>query len=174
MEQQSKQAAMAVGAWGLLSVIYGVMVLAWPAISLKAFLIILGIYLIASGLALAVGSLVGRSGHWVAGVLMGGFSVIAGLYVFANPGISALAVLTVIAIWSMVVGLLQIMVGFEAKNNDWWLVLAGAIQLLFGFYIFANPKGGALVLVWLIGLTAVINGIILAAAAFRHKSLTRA
>jgi uncharacterized membrane protein HdeD (DUF308 family) len=173
MEQQSKEAAWSVGVWGILSVIYGTLILAWPGITLKVFLIIIGIYLLVSGLLLTLGSLVGRSGYWVGGAIMGAISAIAGLYLFAHPQISALAIITVIAIWSIVVGSIQIMAGFEARANDWWLIFAGTVQALFGLYIFANPKGGALAIIWLIGLSAVINGIVLTVAAFNHKSLAR-
>src|SRR3972149_6678312 len=107
MENQLKGASRSLGLWGVLSVIFGVMVLAWPSITLKAFLVVLGIYLVAAGLVLLVGSLVRHEGHWILGAVMGVVSAIAGLYVFANPGISALVVLSLIAIWAVVVGTLE-------------------------------------------------------------------
>ena len=48
--------------------------------------------------------------------------------------------------------MLQIVAGFEGKNN-WLQIFAGFVYTLFGFYIFANPKGGAIALVWIIGLS---------------------
>jgi hypothetical protein len=38
---------------------------------------------------------------------------------------------------------LQIVAGFEGKNN-WLQIFAGVVYALFGMYVFANPKGGAL------------------------------
>ena len=172
MQQQIKGAAWALGLWGAFSVIFGALVLAWPAITLKAFLVVLGIYLVASGAVMAIGSLVNRQGHWIGGVLIGALSAVAGLYVFANPLISALAVLTVIAIWSVAVGVLQIAAGFEGKNN-WWMILGGAVYTLFGLYIFANPKGGAIAVIWLIGLSVITAGLLLVIAAFKTGGIAK-
>lgn len=172
MQKQLQGAAWALGLWGALSVIFGVLILAWPGITLKVFLIVLGVYLIATGLVVTIGSLTNRNGRWIGGTLIGLLSVIAGLYVFSNPTISGLAVLTVIAIWSIAVGMLEIVAGLEGQN-DWWLVFSGAVLTLFGLYIFANPGGGALVLVWLIGLSTIASGIALAVAAFKANDLNK-
>jgi uncharacterized membrane protein HdeD (DUF308 family) len=119
-----------------------------------------------------VGSLVNRDGKWAIGALVGFLSVVSGLYVFSHPQASALVALSVIAIWAVAAGMLQIVAGFEGKNN-WWLVLSGAIYTLFGFYIFANPKGGALTLVWLIGLSTITGGIALVITAFEANSASK-
>ncbi len=169
MQKELNGAAWALGLWGAFSVIFGGVILAWPGITLKAFLVVLGAYFVASGLVMLVGSLVNRQGRWVAGALMGAISAIAGLYVFANPQISALIALSVIALWAITAGMLQMVVGFEGKNN-WWMIISGAIYTLFGFYIFANPAEGALVLVWLIGLSSIAGGISLIIVAFEAHS----
>ena len=144
----------------------------WQGITLKAFLVILGIYLLASGATMLIGSLINRQGSWVGTALVGVLSAVAGLYVFSNPTISGLVALSVVAIWSIGVGLLQVVAGFEGKNN-WLRIFAGTVYTLFGFYIFANPRGGALTLVWLIGLTTISSGIALVIAAFEANKLAK-
>jgi len=158
MQNELKAASWALGIWGALSVIFGALVLAWPGITLDSFLVILGVYLLASGVVMLVGALMHRQGSWVGSALVGVISAVAGLYVFSNPGISALVVLSVIALWAIVVGMLQLAAGFEGKNN-WILIFAGTVYTLFGFYIFANPADGAIALVWLIGLSSIVSGI---------------
>lgn len=173
MQQKDLQGvSWALGLWGVMSVIFGALVLSWPGITLKAFLVILGAYFVASGLVMLVGSLVNRQGKWVLGALMGAISTVAGLYVFANPLISGLVTLYVIALWSITAGVLQIAAGFEGKNN-WWLVFAGAVYTWFGFYIFARPAGGALTLMWIIGLSNIISGIMLIITAFEANSTSK-
>jgi len=167
-----KAAASGLGLWGVLSVIFGVLVLAWPGITVKVFLIILGIYLLSVGVVMLVGSLMNREGRWVGHALIGVLSVVAGMYVFAHPQSSALVLLSVIAIWSVAVGLLNIVAGFEGKNN-WLMIFAGTVYTLFGFYIFANPKGGAITLIWLIGLTTIAAGISLVIAAVEANNLAK-
>ena len=169
MQKELNGAAWAIGLWGAFSIIFGGLILAWPGITLKAFLIVLGAYFVASGLVMLVGSLVNRQESWVIGALMGAISAIAGLYVFANPQISGLITLFVISIWAIAAGMLQIAAGFEGKNN-WWLIFAGAVYTLFGFYIFANPAEGAITLVWLVGLSTIIGGIALVITSFELNS----
>jgi uncharacterized membrane protein HdeD (DUF308 family) len=172
MKSELKAASWALGLWGALSIIFGVMIMAWPGITLKAFLIILAMYLVAVGVVMLVGAIVNREGRWIGTALVGVISAVAGLYVFANPQISALVALSVIAVWAIAVGMLQIVAGFEGKNN-WLMIFAGAVYTLFGFYIFANPAGGALTLVWLIGLSTIISGVFLVVAAFEANNLDK-
>ena len=174
MDNQIKEAAWALSVYGAFSVVFGLLIMAWPGITLQAFLIVLGIYLLASGAVLAVGSLINRHGHWIFGSLIGVISVIAGLYVFSHPGISALAVLSLIAIWAVVIGVLQIAAGFSSKKTSWLLVVAGVVYTAFGFYIFAKPAQGALALIWLIGLSVVISGVALIVGGYEANKLSKA
>lgn len=172
MKDEFRAMSWALGLWGALSVVFGVLILAWPGITLKAFLVILGIYLLAVGAVMLVGSLVNRTGYWIVGSLVGLISVFAGLYVFSHPQTSALVALSLIAIWALVVGVLQIVAGLDGKKN-WLQVFAGVVYALFGMYIFANPKGGAIALVWLIGLSIVAGGIALVIGAFEANSASK-
>jgi uncharacterized membrane protein HdeD (DUF308 family) len=172
MQSELKAASWALGLWGALSVIFGALILAWPGITLKAFLVVLGVYLLAAGVVMLVGAFANREGSWAGTALVGVISAVAGLYVFSNPQISALVALTVIAIWAVAVGMLQVVAGFEGKNN-WLQVFAGVVYTLFGFYIFANPKGGAVALVWLIGLSTIAGGIALVIAAIEANTVRK-
>jgi uncharacterized membrane protein HdeD (DUF308 family) len=174
MKNNLSAVSTALGVWGVMSVVFGLLILAWPAITVKAFLVVLGVYLLASGATMLIGSLVNRTGHWVGGALIGILSLVTGIYVFAHPTLSALAVLTVIAIWSIAVGVLEIVAGFEAKPNNWLLVVSGVIYTLFGMYVFSNPKNGALAIIWLIGLSIITSGIVLVVGAFQTNKLVKA
>ena len=167
MHEQVKGAAWALGLWGVLSVILGVLILAWPGITLKILLVILGVYLLAAGVTMFFGSLIHHASHWVGGMVIGAISALAGIYVFANPQISTLAILTVIAIWAIVVGAMEIVAGFETRDHRWWLILSGIVYALFGLYIFAQPAGGALAIIWLIGLSVIVGGVLTAAAGLK-------
>ena len=53
--------------------------------------------------------------------------------------------------------------------NEWLLILAGVISILFGAVLIAAPGPGALALLWLIATWAVIFGVALIVLAFRLK-----
>ncbi len=93
---------------------------------------------------------------------------------FAYPGLTALVLVYIIAFWALITGLLEIVAAFRLRkviDNEWWLVLSGALSLVFGIVLVAAPGAGALALVWVIGAYAVLFGIVLLALAFRLRSM---
>jgi uncharacterized membrane protein HdeD (DUF308 family) len=106
-------------------------------------------------------------------VLHGVLAIAAGVVVFVWPVITAVVLLLVVAAWAVVIGVLQIIAAIRLRReiaNEWFLALGGAIALLFGIYVFVNPGAGAVAVVWLIGLEAVIFGVALIAAGFRLRA----
>jgi uncharacterized membrane protein HdeD (DUF308 family) len=51
----------------------------------------------------------------------------------------------------------------------WMLMLRGAIAIVFGVLVFAYPGAGALALVWLISLYAIVTGVLLFALGLRTR-----
>ncbi|MCZ4151444.1 hypothetical protein BZG21_44450, partial [Escherichia coli] len=54
-------------------------------------------------------------------------------------------------------------------QNEWWMILSGAISVLFGVLMIANPGAGALAVVWVIGAYAVFFGVLLVMLALRLR-----
>ena len=67
------------------------------------------------------------------------------------------------------------MVGLRARaraegiGGEWLLVLGGIASIVFGYLLLVRPGTGALALPWVIGLYAVVFGIILGILAFRMR-----
>jgi uncharacterized membrane protein HdeD (DUF308 family) len=155
--------------WGVLSIIMGILVMAWPDITLKVLLIILGVYLFAAGAVMVIGSIADREENWVGGLIIGVLSVLAGIYMFGNPQISGLVVLYVIAGWALVTGVLQMAAGFEVEEGKGWLIFGGIVSILFGLLMFGRPLSGALALIWVIGLYSIINGLFMMVTGFKVR-----
>jgi uncharacterized membrane protein HdeD (DUF308 family) len=71
-------------------------------------------------------------------------------------------------------GIFEIAAAFNLRKDleDWWiLALGGVISVIFGGLLLFNPGAGALALVWLIGLYAIIFGALLIILSFRLKSV---
>jgi uncharacterized membrane protein HdeD (DUF308 family) len=103
-------------------------------------------------------------------VLQGVLGVAAGIVTFVWPGITALALLFVIAAWAIVGGVLQIVAAIQLRavlRNEWLLVLGGVASVVFGVLLVITPGAGALVITWLIGWYAVFFGVLLLALAWR-------
>ena len=95
------------GLHGLASVVFGVMILAWPDISVYALTIVFGAYTLATGIV-EFGTAFTAQGKEERGwlILRGLLGITVGVLVFAWPGISALALLYVIGGYAVALGIL--------------------------------------------------------------------
>jgi uncharacterized membrane protein HdeD (DUF308 family) len=54
-------------------------------------------------------------------------------------------------------------------EDEWLLIAAGILSVLFGAAVLLKPGAGALALAWAIGAYAILSGILLVAFALRLK-----
>lgn len=150
---------------GLAAILFGIIALAWPTITVLGLLVVFGIYALVDGVSAILGSVYYRrilTDRWLV-LLIGIFSVLVGLLTFARPGLTALLLLLFIGARAMVIGLLEIGAAVHFRkvvHNEWMLVLAGVIGVLFGLIVFIYPYTSAMALVWVVGLYALIVGIV--------------
>ena len=160
---------------GVCAVLFGVMAIAWPGITVGVFVFLFGVFAIADGIFALMAAFSGGSGRpWWALVLKSIVSFAAAAVALLLPGITALALLFVIACWAIVVGLMEIMVAIRLRKEiqgELFLALSGLLSILFGVLLIARPGVGALALTWLIGGYAIVFGLILIALSFRLKGL---
>src|SRR5678816_494969 len=102
------------GLHGLASVVFGVMILAWPGISVYALTIVFGAYTLATG-SLELGTAFTTQGNeeraWL--ILRGLLGITVGVLVFAWPGMSALTLLYVIGAYAVAFGAICIAASFR-------------------------------------------------------------
>lgn len=172
-----------VGSWkslafrGAAAVIFGILALVWPSITLLALVFLFGIYALVDGIAILAG--VSRKAEEVAGrkgllILQGIVSILAGIVAVVWPGITALALLLVIAAWAFITGALEIAAAIKLRkeiSSEWLLGLAGVLSIAFGVLLLISPGAGAVAVVWMIGFYAILSGVLLLALAFRIKRL---
>jgi uncharacterized membrane protein HdeD (DUF308 family) len=106
-------------------------------------------------------------------VWAGLLSLLAGIGAFLWPGITAVALLLLIAAWAILRGMLEIAAAIRLRDlieDEWRLALAGAVSVLFGLLLLVWPGAGILALVWLVGLCAVLRGLLLVMLAVRLRS----
>lgn len=160
---------------GLCAILFGVIALVWPGITLGAYVLLFGVFAIADGILALAAAFSGGSGRpWWALVLKAIVSFAAAAVAFLLPGITALALLFVIAFWAIVVGLMEVVVAIRLRKEiqgEMFLVLGGILLVLFGVLLIARPGDGALALTWMIGGYAIGFGLLLVALSFRLKGL---
>jgi uncharacterized membrane protein HdeD (DUF308 family) len=164
---------------GLCGVLFGIAAFAWPGITLGALVLLYGAYALVDGVFNVAAAVIGRpSGGmpWWALLLQGLLGIAVGILTFLWPGITALALLLLIAAWATVTGVFEIVAAIRLRKEirgEWLLALSGILSVLFGLALVINPLAGALAVVWLIGAYAFASGVLLIMLGFRLRSWAR-
>jgi uncharacterized membrane protein HdeD (DUF308 family) len=159
---------------GLVAVVFGVLAFVWPGMTLLTLVFLFGAYALADGVLALVNAYRAPRGYPRFGrlILHGLISLAAGILAFVWPGITALALLVLIAAWAIVTGVLEITAAVELRKviaHEWLMILGGILSVLFGVAILVQPAVGALAVVWWIGSFAILFGILMMALAFRVR-----
>jgi uncharacterized membrane protein HdeD (DUF308 family) len=165
----------AVALRGVVAVAFGIVAVIWPDVTLSVLVLLFGAYalvdeVISLATALFGGGLGGRRRGWL--VLEGVVGIVAGLITFAWPDITTVALLWLIAAWAIGTGVLELMAAVRLRReltNEWLLVLGGVLSVAFGLFLVVRPTEGALAVVWVIGLYAIVFGAALMALARRLR-----
>jgi uncharacterized membrane protein HdeD (DUF308 family) len=155
---------------GIVAILFGLVILAWPAITLRALILVFGIFAIAAGVFALLSGLRAeeRRRRWLL-LAEGVVAALAGIVALAWPAITARALLFIIAAWAIVTGVLEMAGAFRtrlASTPEWVLMASGIISVVFGILLLVWPYLGLLALTWLIGIYAIIYGIIHVVLAF--------
>jgi uncharacterized membrane protein HdeD (DUF308 family) len=157
---------------GIAGVLFGLLAFVWPGITLLSLVFLYGAYALLDGIFAIIAAMRAGTGArwWLA--LIGILGIIAGILTFLWPGMTALVLAMFIGAWSLVHGILEIIGAIKIRkeiDNEWWLILSGALSALFGLVLLIMPGAGALALVWIIGAYAIVFGALLIGFAFRLK-----
>jgi len=176
-------AALSRGWWllllrGIAAIVFGFLTWFQPGISLAALILLFAAYSMADGI-FALWLALGGHAHDHRGVLV--LEVLLGIGVgiitFVAPGVTALAILFYIAIWSIATGVLRIVAAIALRKEiegEWLLILSGLASVGFGVLLMAMPGAGALALLWVIAAYAIMFGVLLVTLAFRARSFAPA
>lgn len=158
---------------GIAAIVFGVLAFIWPGITLVTLVLFWGAFALVDGVLALAHAVMGDSKGsrwWLA--LIGVAGILVGLMTFMWPGLTALVLLFFIAGWAIALGVFQIVGAIRLRkeiDNEWTLVLGGALSVLFGIVLLAAPGAGAVGLIWVIGAYAIVFGILLVMAALKLK-----
>jgi uncharacterized membrane protein HdeD (DUF308 family) len=165
----------AVSLRGLAGILFGIITFIAPGISLAALVLLFGAYAFADGV-LAIVTAIRRRGNdrWGMLLLEGLVGVAAGVLTLLWPGITALALLYVIAAWALVTGGFEIAAAIRLRKvitGEWILALSGILSMALGVLLIVAPGPGALAVVIWIGAYAFVFGVLLFALGLKLKGL---
>lgn len=160
---------------GVLAIIFGLIALVDPRIALLAFVYVFGAYAIIDGIIAAYTAIQERGSlsRWGWVLFEGILGIIAGIVAFVYPGLTALVLLYIVAIWAIVTGFMEIVAAFAIRGfaaREWALGLAGVLSIIFGILLFIFPGAGLLSILWLVGVYAIVFGVLFIVRAFQMRS----
>ena len=162
---------------GIASILFGIAAFVWPGLTVLALTLLYGAFAMADGI-LALGAALTGSGErsiptwWL--VVIGLLGIAAGTVAFLWPGLTAFALVIMIGAWAVAIGVMQIIGAIWLRHeieDEWLLIAAGILSVLFGAAVLLKPGAGALALAWAIGAFAILSGILLVAFALRIKGV---
>lgn len=159
---------------GAAGIVFGLLALFWPGLTLLALVALFAAYALVGGGAMLAGALRHRGGDdWWIGLLLGAVSIGAGAVAILRPGLTALVLVLLMGANALVTGVLDILLALRLRHTPrtgWLLGLAGIASLAFGVLVFLYPGAGALAMVWLVGAWALATGALLLALALRLRA----
>ena len=163
-------------AYGILTLLAGVAVLAWPSETLLVIAVLFGVQLIISGIFRFVGALASddlTGGTRVMLALLGVLSIIIGLWAVRHVVITLIALVVFLGIFWVVNGLIEIFTAVAHRDmpDRGWTILMGVLSIFAGLIVLAYPGLSLFGLAVILGIWLLVFGILELMAAFRLRKL---
>ena len=147
---------------GFLAIMFGLVALVWPGITLFAFILLFGAFAVVSGMVHVLSSLANRhEPSWWLLLITGLVGISAGVLALVWPGLTGLVLLLLIGAYALFVGATALLrsVSFRTHGGERWTALfRGIVAIVFGIVAIAWPGATAISLAWLIGIYALLLG----------------
>lgn len=162
----------ALGIGGVLALLLGILILVWPGRTAMVAVAIVAVYAIAAGLVYAgLGIFSAQKGGWarVGHIVLGVLFVIAGIIAFVNLQAATawfgVFVGVLVGIMWIIEGVVSLSFLGDAASKGWTIFFA-ILSIIAGIVLLFSPLYGAVLLWWLLGISAIVLGIVQIIRAF--------
>jgi uncharacterized membrane protein HdeD (DUF308 family) len=159
---------------GIALIALGVLAFLQPNATLIALIAVFAAFAIFDGvLAIAAGISIEGGPRWTF-VLGGILGIVIGLLTINRPDVTAVALVLLIGVWAIATGVAETVAAYSLRQvlqNEWLLAISGVISIVFGVYLIAAPGDGILAVLWLIGIYAILAGILYIGLGFRLRTV---
>jgi uncharacterized membrane protein HdeD (DUF308 family) len=173
MDYMFIKSAEAIGISGAIAIVLGIIALAMPGPTFLALAIAFGAFAMIDGLTALI-ALFDRKSRlsrgWLAVEAVAG--IVTGIFTFARPAMTALALTFLIGAWALVTGIMKIAAAIRLRKqiqHEWFLILSGIISILFGGFVAVMPIPGIIGLMWAVGIYGLVFGSLLVALSIRLR-----
>jgi uncharacterized membrane protein HdeD (DUF308 family) len=160
---------------GVLAIVVGVVLFAFPITATIVLAIAFGVFVLFDGIFAimhAVRNPHTEAGTWWAMLARGILGVLVGLFAIIFPTAAAAVLGTIIAIWAIAAGALEIGAGFRVRHDvprETTLIVIGALTIVLGVVLIFVPLVAVIAQIWIFAAYAIIAGIGLVAYAVQLR-----
>jgi len=161
---------------GIVSIIFGLLLLLATGMTLTAVVIFLGAYWLVIGVIEIIGIFVGYTrAHWGWALFGGILGIIAGILILGHPLASAVIVpavlVMILAALGIIMGIVAIIQG--AMGAGWGVIVLGILSIILGVLIFIAPLVATFIMILMFGILLIIGGIAAIVGAFQIRSAAK-
>ncbi|MDF0531826.1 HdeD family acid-resistance protein [Tsukamurella sp. 8F] len=163
-------------ALGIVSVLLGIVILAWPGASLVVAGTLFAVLLLFSGFFQVAGALLGDGAHRLLGVISGGLSIVLGCIALRSEAETLLLLAIWIGIGWLFRGITTISVAASepALPQRPWVIFTGVLTIIAALVLLVSPFSSLWTLLLVTGIWAIVVGVGEIVTAFGIRKATRA
>ena len=159
-------------AFGVVSILFGMLALFWPGLTVAFLILIFSVFILTwgiVGLIISIASM-GTDKFWWLELIFSLLVIGLAVYMLRNPVATAAIFVFFIGITFLFRGVVDILEGlFDGERQGSSRILSfilGALGILAGIITLVHPVSAGVAVVWIIGLYAVLYGSLLIAFSF--------
>jgi len=162
--------------FGIITLLAGIAVLAWPGETLLVLAVLFGVQLIIAGLFRFVAAFAtddASGGTRVLLALLGVLSVIIGLWAVRHVLLTLLALVVLLGIFWVVNGAIEVFTALSHRGmaDRGWTAAMGVLSVLAGIVVLIYPGPSLVTLSIVLGIWLLVYGVMEILAAFRLRRL---
>ncbi len=164
---------------GIVAILFGIAALFWPGLTIATLVVLFSVYVLVWGIAEIIHGLmsIGKGNTWFLSLIFGAFALGVGVYLTRHPQVTFATFILLIGFTFILRGIADIVAAFignQLQTSRALTIIIGVIGVIAGIVVLRQPVGSGVAIVWILGLFALISGIMTIALSFDLKKLNEA
>lgn len=162
---------------GLVAIAFGVLLLVWPASTVRVLAYLVGILALVEGVVETVWAfvLLSRKEKMAFMLVRGLLGLLIGILLLAKTGFALTFVVVLIAVWSIFTGVVELVGSLEMPKGSGrgWIAVSGALSLLLGILLLAVPLETVWAIIIVLSIFLIAGGLVRIVLAFSARKLEK-
>ncbi len=164
-------------AFSILTLILGIMVMAWPHATVKLVALLFGLQLLIGGIFALVRAFTNSGeGSRVLLAVLGVLGILVGIFVLRHLFQTVVILVVLLGVYWVLHGIIEFFVAVDHRGapGRGVSIVMGILSFIAGVIVLSWPAPTLLVLVWVLGIWLVVYGLIGIAGAFMVRRAVKA